>query len=238
MDRDDDKLEAAARNPRVVVDFEMLRQFAASNFRDLGGHPVRGGGRVRRLRVFRSAHLAEIPLDSPMRGLSLKTLVTLQSRVEVHHLGRPVLLENGLRWEHIPIGDTWFTDEGFERIDVEPGREHLSMVLHFPENWRRFFKLLAEHDTYPVLFHCSAGRDRTGVGAAMLLELLGVDRERVVEDFLESNATFSRMPLKPDQIAPLFETIDEHGGIDAFMRETIGLDRGELELIRKHLIED
>ena len=59
--------------------------------------------------------------------------------------------------------------------------------MHFRHDWRRFFKLLAERDVYPLLFHCSAGRDRTGVGAAMLLSMLGVERDRIVADFLESN---------------------------------------------------
>ncbi|HEV2171436.1 MAG TPA: tyrosine-protein phosphatase, partial [Candidatus Binatus sp.] len=169
MSNETNKTDDATERPRVVVDFDLLRDFAAKNFRDLGGHPAARQRRVRKQRIFRSSHLAEVPPESPISQLELRTLVTLQSRAEVKHLGAPVPASRaGVRWEHIPMGDEWFNDQGYTRVAPEPGREHLALVMHFRHDWRRFFKLLAERDVYPLLFHCSAGRDRTGVGAAML----------------------------------------------------------------------
>jgi hypothetical protein len=72
----------------------------------------------------------------------------------------------------------------------------------------------------------------------MLLELLGVSRERIVADFLESNLVFPKMPLAAAQLEPVFELIDESGGIEAFMTEGIGLERGDLAAIREDLLED
>lgn len=231
--------DEATEKPRVVVDFDLLRSFAAQNFRDLGGHPVLGRRRVRKGRIFRSSHLAEVPPESPISQLKLRTLVTLQSRPEVKHLGRPVpAARAGVRWEHIPMGDEWFNDQGYTRVAPEPGREHLALVTHFRHDWRRFFKLLAERDVYPLLFHCSAGRDRTGVGAAMLLAMLGVERDRIVADFLESNLVFAKFPLAPAQLDPIFELIDENGGVEGFMREVIGLGPAEMATIRENLLED
>jgi protein-tyrosine phosphatase len=228
-----------AETPRVVVDFELLRTYAAQNFRDLGGHPAADSRRVRAGRIFRSSHLAEVPPESPISRLELRTLVTLQSRVEVKHMGAPApASRRGVRWEHIPMGDEWFNDKGYTRIVTEPGREHLALVMHFRHDWRRFFKLLAERDVYPLLFHCSAGRDRTGVGAAMLLSMLGVERDRIVADFLESNVVFAKLPLAAEQLDPVFEMIDENGGIEGFMREVIGLEPDELAIIRDDLLED
>jgi protein-tyrosine phosphatase len=222
---------------RVVVDFSLLRRYGGSNFRDLGGHPTGAGRRVRNNMVFRSAHLAEVPEESPIRSAGLRTVVTLQSRTEISILGPPhadVLRE--VRWEHIPIGDRWFRDR--EPISLIPGREHHSILHDFREDWRTFFNILAERDVYPLLFHCSAGRDRTGVGAAMLLELLGVSRERILADFLESNLVFPKMPLAAAQLEPVFELIDESGGIETFMSEGVGLDHASLEAIREDLLED
>ena len=71
----------------------------------------------------------------------------------------------------------------------------------------------------------------------MLLEVLGVERERIIGDFLESNTTFSQDPLSPRQLAPVFETIDRMGGIDGFMREVLGLDSAHLDAIRSDLLE-
>jgi protein-tyrosine phosphatase len=224
---------------RVVVDFDLIRKMAAQNFRDLGGHPTEAGQRVKRNRIYRSSHLAELPTHSPVTQLKLKTLVTLQSRIEVKHLGAPVPASRPeVRWEHIPMGDQWFSNTGFTRISAQPGKEHLALVMHFRDDWRTFFKLLAEREVYPLLFHCSAGRDRTGVGAAMILSLLGVDRSRIVADFLISNETFPKMPLAAEQLDPVFEMIDQNGGIEGFMRDVIGLATREIEVIREDLLED
>ena len=234
-----EEITEAPEKPRVVVDFELLRSFAAQNFRDLGGHPAASSRRVRAGKIFRSSHLAEVPPESPISQLKLRTLVTLQSRAEVKHLGSPQpATRAGVRWEHIPMGDEWFNDQGYTRVAPEPGREHLALVMHFREDWRRFFKLLAERDVYPLLFHCSAGRDRTGVGAAMLLSMLGVARDRIVADFLESNLVFKKIPLAAEQLDPVFELIDENGGIEGFMREVIGLAPTELAIIQNDLLED
>jgi hypothetical protein len=221
----------------VVIDFDLLREYSARNFRDLGGHPGTDGRLVRAGKVYRSSHLGAVPIESPLRQLHLRTLVTLQSRVEVKHLGRPEPASRaGVRWEHIPMGDEWFTNKGYVRISDDPAKIHLALVMHFREDWRRFFKLLAERDVYPLLFHCSAGRDRTGVGAAMLLSLLGVSRERIVADFLESNVVFSKALLVAEQLDPVFELIDESGGIEPFMRDVIGSTADELAIIRQDLL--
>ncbi|HKV55336.1 MAG TPA: tyrosine-protein phosphatase [Candidatus Binataceae bacterium] len=242
MSRGIDPKDKLHETPRVVVDFDLLRRIGGRNFRDLGGHPVADGRIVRRDKIYRSAHLAEIPEETPhpLAAIRLRTLVTLQSRLEVRHLGPPraEFLESGVRWEHIPIGDPWFREDGFHKIDTKPGDEHLVIVTEFRSGWQSFFKLLAEREVYPLVFHCSAGRDRTGVGAAMLLELLGVSRDLIVADFLASNTTFPKMPLSERQLQPIFSLIDESGGIENFMLETLGLDVTDFEAIRNDLLEE
>ncbi|MGH7984663.1 MAG: tyrosine-protein phosphatase [Candidatus Binataceae bacterium] len=239
MPEDSEAKEKIATAPRVVVDFDLLRKIGGRNFRDLGGHPASEGRHVRRQMVYRSAHLADVPEESPLRSVKLHTLVTLQSRLEVRHLGPPGadFLTPGVRWEHIPIGDPWFREDGFHKIESQPGHEHLVILTEFRDDWRSFFKLLAKRDVYPLLFHCSAGRDRTGVGAAMLLEMLGVEREETQADFLASNTTFPRMLLTERQLQPIFALIDESGGIEGFMRKVIGLQREEIAAIRDDLLE-
>lgn len=229
---------AANNGERIVVDFELLRSLGGRNFRDLGGRRAGDGHRIRTGRIYRSAHLAEVPAENPLHQIELKTLVTLQSNPEVKNLGRPhQAIMRGVRWEHIPMGDEWFTERGYERMKAERGQEHYALVMNFRSDWRRFFKLLAERTVYPLLFHCSAGRDRTGVGAAMLLAMLGVGRDAIVEDFLVSNATFPNSPLSAEQLHPVLDLIDENGGVDGFMREVIGISDSEIGTIRADLLE-
>jgi len=226
-----------AQDSQMVVDFELVRRIAGRNLRDLGGHPTRHGKRVRRGHVYRSAHLASLPPESAVPTLNLKTVITLQSKLEVSVLGGlESTLAASVRWEHIPIGDKWFSADA-KPAPIKPGHEHLVLVTEFRDAWQTFFMLLAEEEVYPLLFHCSAGRDRTGVGAAMLLELLGVERERIMEDFLQSNIAFPRIPLKAAQLEPLFELIDESGDIDSFLMDEIGVSRKVLDTIRRDLLE-
>jgi protein-tyrosine phosphatase len=236
----DYKIKVVGEQPRVVVDFELLRRIGGRNFRDMGGHPVSDGRRVRSGKIYRSAHLANVADEHPLRDLTLRTLITLQSRLEVRHLGppKPEFLGSGVRWEHLPIGDPWFREDGFHKIETEPGHEHLVILTEFLTDWQSFFKILAEREVYPLLFHCSAGRDRTGVGAAILLEMLGVSRERILEDFMVSNITFPQIPLKETQLVPIFALIDEHGGIEGFMRDILMIGPADIEAIREDLLED
>jgi len=223
---------------QMVVDFELVRKIAGRNLRDLGGHPTADGRRVKRQHIYRSAHLSSIPAQSPVAGLNLRTVITLQSRLEVSVLGGlDSTLATTVRWEHIPIGDKWFSKD-VPSAPVKPGHEHLVLVTEFRDAWQTFFMLLAEDGIYPALFHCSAGRDRTGVGAAMLLELLGVERTRIREDFLESNLAFPRIPLSPTQLDPLFALIDESGDIDSFLTHEIGVSPQVIRIIRHDLLED
>src|SRR5215469_12251618 len=221
-----------SQKDQTIVDFDLVRKIAGRNLRDLGGHPTRHGRKVRLHHLYRSAHLATIPEESPARTLKLKTVITLQSRLEVSVLGGlHSELAASVRWEHIPIGDKWFSSGG-SSAPVQPGHEHLILVTDFRDAWQTFFMLLAEEGVYPALFHCSAGRDRTGVGAAMLLEMLGVERERILADFLESNTAFPRIPLKPAQLTPLFALIDASGDIDSFLVREIGVSPQVIETIR------
>jgi protein-tyrosine phosphatase len=191
-------------------------------------------------RVYRSGHLGELTeeLRSEVKALDLRTVITLQTHKEIEILGDPLPgLIPEATWEHIPIGDRWF-QEGFEYSeDAESqGRFYVSMVRDHPEAWVRFLRVFARTESFGVLYHCTAGRDRTGVATALLLETLRVPRAEVVDDYLLSNAVFQESVQAPEVLDPLFRTIDRAGGIDRFLGG-LGIAAEELSAIRGNLLE-
>lgn len=225
---------------------EGLREFlvAASkgggrNFRTIGDWVTLEGRRVLRGRVFRSGHLGALAdeLRADMAGLGLRTIVTLQTQQEIDILGDPIAaLCPDARWEHIPIGDRWFQEATVLPDDTySQGAFYVAMVRDHPEEWARFLRVFSEAERYSVLYHCTAGRDRTGVATVLLLETLRVPRSEIIGDYLLSNHVFQDNVQEAEVLHPLFEAIDNAGGIDRFL-ESLGLRSSEIEAIRTQLI--
>jgi protein-tyrosine phosphatase len=226
---------------------DALREFLISasqggqrNFRSLGGWTTADGRRMAAGRVYRSGHLGSAweDLRSELDRLGLRTVVTFQTPQEIEILGDPVPAQlRSVRWEHIPIGERWF--EGgfsFSAEELSQGEFYVRMVFDHAERWARFLRLLAEPERYSVLYHCTAGRDRTGVATLLLLETLRVPRTVIVEDYLRSNAAFADGGQEARVLEPLFAAIDERGGIDRLL-EGFGLARAEVEAVRANLLE-
>ncbi len=225
---------------------EGLRDFlvAASrgggrNFRTLGDWSTLEGGRVLRGKVFRSGHLGELAdeVRAEVSGVGLRTVVTFQTRQEIEILGDPLAtLSPGVRWEHIPIGDRWF-EKGtiFPDDTASQGAFYVRMVHDHAAEWARFLRLFGEAGRYSILYHCTAGRDRTGVATVLLLETIRVPRDEIIDDYLLSNEVFRDHAQEAAVLAPLFRSIDEAGGIEEFLRQ-LGLGASEVEGIRTNLI--
>jgi protein-tyrosine phosphatase len=223
-----------------------LREFLISasrgggrNFRSIGNWSTHGGGRVTAGRVYRSGHLGELAdeLRGELRGLGVRTVVTFQTRQEIELLGDPLpsLLPDA-NWEHIPIGDRWFREGlDFPSDSSSQGRFYVKMVRDHPEHWTRFLRLFGTTEKLPLLYHCTAGRDRTGVATVLLLEALRVPRADIVADYLISNEVFESHTQEPEVLDPLFEAIDRATGIERFLGE-LGLGSDELDAIRANLV--
>lgn len=156
------------------------------NFRDLGGYAGADGRTVRWRRVFRSDSLFRVtPEDAAhvVEELGLATIVDLRTAEEVAHFGRGALESSGLHYHQVPILDeTQRTDP--ELIPKRPLEDlYLLMLDTAASQMARVLRLLATHDTHPVVFHCAVGKDRTGIVAAVLLKLLGVSDDDVVADY-------------------------------------------------------
>lgn len=164
------------------------------NTRDLGGLPVSGGGYTLSGRLLRSDapfELTDADLDL-LASLPLTTVVDLRQEMEiardVSRLTRlpGVAVHNVEVWGYIDEAG----DQPADRFDITAF--YIAALNHAPKAFAETTRLLAEAEGV-ALFHCTAGKDRTGLVAALLLEAVGVDRQTIIDDFA----------LTHDRIGPL-----------------------------------
>ena len=223
------------------------------NLRDLGGYAVAGGGRVRWRTVLRGAGLHRLGGDDAelVRGLGVRTAVDLRTEAEVAARGTwPAELLGG-EVRRLPLIPRLWPDD-----EVPPGRSAEEVLAaRYDEMLERggaaiagLFGLLAERERLPLVFFCTAGKDRTGIVAALLLEALGVARADVVADYALSAERVARMarrsgrPLPALGIAPpavmeafLARVDRRHGSVRGLLRE-LGVGDDLLATVRANLV--
>jgi hypothetical protein len=181
----------------------------AFNFRDLGGYPAADGRTTRWDRLFRSDTLHELsPSDVELLlSMGVTTIIDLRTGRELERTGRGPLGDHPISYHHLSVireasrsgagPDGTDGGEGEAMAAPEPAGEELSeRYLWYLEEGAgslvTALSVLAEPDSYPAVFHCAAGKDRTGVLAALVLDILGVADEVIVADYL---ITAGRMPM-------------------------------------------
>jgi protein-tyrosine phosphatase len=222
------------------------------NVRDLGGYAA-GKGRVKRGLLYRAGDLHTLTGGdrAVLEGRRIKTIVDFRDSAERDYAPDAKLstVERN-RW--LPINAGSF-DLGLKNgAAMETLMEELYTILadQAREQYREFFSLLAAPPNLPLLFHCSAGKDRTGFGAALVLSALGVDRETIYGDYLlsaqglagkytgiieESPYLEPIFSVRRAYLAAAFQKIeDAFGGMDRYLREELGADG---EALRKLYIE-
>jgi len=153
------------------------------------------GRSVRRGRLFRSDALHElVPSDvDVLAGLGLRTVIDLRTERELERTGRGPLESSGVAVHHLAVVKEGRSGDGVadgESVGAPApaGDDLAERYLWYLDIGRDALvgslELLADGERYPLVFHCAAGKDRTGVLAALVLELLGVDREVIVADYV------------------------------------------------------
>jgi hypothetical protein len=174
----------------------------AHNFRDLGGYPGPGGRTTRWNTLFRSDTLHELsgPDVDLLVSMGLTTIIDLRTTRELARSGRGPLGDHAIGFHHLSvIGDGGGErGEGGEAVaaPAPPGEDVGERYLWYLEAGRaalaEALMLLGEPDRYPAVFHCAAGKDRTGVLAALVLGIVGVAPDVIVTDY---ELTATRMPM-------------------------------------------
>lgn len=161
------------------------------NLRDTGGLPTVDGGQTRPGLIYRSDDLA--PTDPArageiVRDLDIDLVLDLRSDLELTELGRATLETTPVRIHHLPMSLTAASVGGRDDLEnlpttpAELGEFYARGIEAAAGTLTHGLELLARAER-PSLFHCVAGKDRTGVLAAMLLTALGVERDAIVNDY-------------------------------------------------------
>ena len=173
----------------------------AHNFRDLGGLPTADGAVTRAGVMFRSDalhHLEPTDVDH-LVGLGMRTIIDLRSRVELERTGRGPLEDTDIGWMHAPLTNS---DGGVQALppalaEGDLGRHYVESLDERTETLAQVITHLATSENLPAVFHCTAGKDRTGMVAALVLSLVGVHDDVIVEDYA---LTDDRMHLVMERI--------------------------------------
>jgi len=242
------------------------------NFRDIGGYGTGDGRTVRWGLVFRSGDLSRLNGrdEANLQQLGVRSVCDLRSGEEISR--HPDRLPPGMRYWPLSVANmtgrarwralhaTLFRREalhelmleGYTRVMVD---ENVAAVGHI-------FHLLAERQNLPLLVHCAAGKDRTGVVIALLLYTLGVSDEVIMADYTMSNLYYRQFKaaLEPDikRLRPLGITADElhavlivrpsmlratfahirreYGSVLAYLRAAAGVDDAVVTAVRQNLL--
>jgi protein-tyrosine phosphatase len=166
------------------------------NFRDIGGYRAKNGKKVAWRRVFRSGELRSMTRRDLVRlkeELGLAAIIDLRSEFEVKHRGRGRLKRVGIKYYNVPfIPDGGQPDAELPRYEgfTCMGELYVDLVRQkgFGKRIVEALEIIAAPENHPLVFHCAAGKDRTGILAAVLLDILGVADEDIKNDYSLSGA--------------------------------------------------
>jgi protein-tyrosine phosphatase len=269
--RDDGRLFVSVAphgaGPAVVAADRRVPFEGIQNFRDLGGYRTRSGGVVRWGQVFRADALHGLSArDLALYGqLGMRAVYDLRRDLEREQLPNPVpsrlltILSEPVGGRSIAVATA------AERLTSADGEQvllelYLGLIDHAAAQIGELFAGLAAHDGLPAVFHCHAGKDRTGIAAALLLEALGVEREAVLDDYeltaryrqrQHQDVSFQRLVeagMTPEAAAgvlsaprwameqALADLDRRHGGVEPYLTGPAGLTPEDLRTLRERLV--
>ena len=237
---------------------------AVHNFRDLGGYPTLDGRTTRWRRLFRADALYRLTSADieAVRPLGLRTVVDLRTAEEVELRGRFPVDVHPVVLHHVSVLDvTWDRDNpGHDNAVGHLVWSYREMLTQRPERFAHAIELLGAPEALPAVFHCAAGKDRTGITAMLVLGALGVPHDLIAADYgltsegmartlawaeRESPETFARVTSAPAMYYACIPEamtqvmgglVAEHGSIRDYLLH-IGVQPATLARLEAELLE-
>lgn len=231
----------------------------AVNFRDLGGYPAADGRRVRWRTLFRADGLSSLSERDRgvIRDLGVATVIDLRTTLEFEG-GRFPVDDVPVDLHHLPLLDALPDPEAFKLTPGILATQYQEIARDAAPQIGRVLTIVASRETHPVIIHCTAGKDRTGVLVAVLLGLLGVDDQTIIDDYALSAVAMANLRAKlierypegremieqademfsaaPDNIVQLLAVLRaEFGSFEAYA-EDAGAGPDVVAALRQHLL--
>ncbi len=255
-----------------LLDDRRLPLLGAVNFRDLGGHVTSDHRLIKKGLVFRSDHLSRLtPKDHQLlQHLEFKSVCDLRT-VREQQFAPDLLPEDGsIRLLSLPVQADGF-DPAIAMDRLRAGDDSWLAVDFFIDLYRRYLDdfgpvwgkvlgLIASSHNLPLVFHCTGGKDRTGICAALLLKALGVQEESILHDHEYSNvcnaerlrpyfAEFAALGIGHERAALYLQAAAEplvamfahlkktYGTIEDYLLDKAGLSRRTLSTLQTELLQ-
>lgn len=266
------KLVSASGASAVVAERQIYLR-GTNNTRDLGGYKTSKGRIVKWGMLYRSDDLHDLKKTdwNYWRTLHLGTLIDFREPEVWERKPDQLPKSDSLAELHLPVYDTGTTRQAYRKLlqDADPDtydteeiliRNNEIYVTQYTPTFAQAFDMILNQEQ-PMLYHCSAGKDRTGFMSAMLLLTLGVPRETVMRDYMASNYYQDRSIRRRARLAPLiginsrvalpllqvrvvylqaaFQMIEErYGSIDNYIREGLCISDQEREKLKQKYLEE
>jgi protein-tyrosine phosphatase len=226
----------------LAAERRILPAEGVCNLRELGGYPVSGeNGKPRTVKwglLYRSGDLSGMTEGGKTLLEERGVRTVLDFRAADEKQNAPETLPGTVRrLEELPIdaGNLMSMTPGPRGAREEMRRLYRALPGEAETAYRRLFAVLAEKENVPILFHCSMGKDRTGLASALILYALGADMETIFEDYLESGARIRArygerleadpyMTVSPCYLEAALEVLGGHEGFDRYIRGPLGAD--------------
>lgn len=234
------------------------------NFRDIGGYPTKEGKKIKKgiyFRTGRQDRMSEKDL-AELKNLKISTQIDLRKPEEILDQGKGPLENMGADYINIPIIPDGGSDQ-LSRLVGDTGisgKRYLGYLEFGPESWLKIFEILANKDSLPVVLHCTAGKDRTGVSTAFLLSVLGVDRDLIEADYKLTNLDTERQAdfiensggfpegvdreamilaagVPEDAMTVFLDGVESRWGSVLGYLEEIGITKNQMNVIRDNFLE-
>jgi protein-tyrosine phosphatase (fragment) len=248
------------------------------NPRDLGGYLTQDGHKVKMQRLLRTGRICNLSRHDQQYLINYGLRKVIDLRSEKERKQDPDTLISGTKHFNISISPEDNTEAGtsfedlFKKFDANPTaafehmRENYRLMITRPHSQRAFHRVLEEMANTPegaIIFHCSEGKDRTGLTTFFILYILGVDLETIRQDYLFSNYMLNDYRARRDLEAKekgsslafranlrslgsvadeyldnaIITMCEEYGGIDSYIKKQLAVSDELIDLLRKLYLE-